>query len=273
MISLHDHLQNQIQNLEQVLEKERKRQIIELEGFESLKLIINQRNESLTKLNENYKQLITDMEIKFNEENLKSEQFIKELEKEVGLKSNVISSMKKKIESLIEKEEQRNNDIINQRNESEDHLNILEKEKLKLHQDFILTENRYKKMIKDLEILVFKVNLENFNLKDRLNKKLQNKIDENKFLLEQKTGNMRERLILLKPNIEDSILVNNKEFINNISNSISLDQNSQKNKINIFGKNKNEYYTTNKIYCNNNPLDIDKEIEKIENQHSLVINL
>jgi len=80
-----------------------------------------------------------------------------------------------------------------------------------------MTENKNKKIIKDLEILVYKINLENFNLKDRLENKLQNRKDGNLILLEEKTENLRDKLTLIKPNKEDFTDISNKDFKNKFS--------------------------------------------------------
>lgn len=264
LLKINSHQENQIQSLEEELERERKRLIIELEGFESLKSIINERNDSLSKLNENNKQLIAEMQISFNEDKLKSERLTKELEKEVELKSNVISTMKKKLESLIENEKHFNYDILNTRNEFEEKLKILEKDKLKLHQDFILAENKYKKMIKDLEVLIYKVNLENFNLKDRLENKLQNIKNENKLLHEEKTENITERPTFTKLNKGDSFENYNSKAKMNNSKNILINQ-EKHNKITTIYSFKD--FENNRIYKNQNPLDIDIEIEKIENHN------
>ncbi len=262
-----------------------------MEGCESLKFILNERNESLSKLNENNKQLIHDIEIKYNEENSKIKSHLFELERDVEIKNKVISTIKKKLENFMEKDENHNIDIIHLRTEYEESFKRLENDKLKIHQDLILSENKYKKMIKELEILVYKVNLENFNLKDKLENKLQSKKDENKILLEEKTCNLKDKLNLLQPSKDDSV-IDSKNVTKSLKIGINNNENSNKdNNINtsknkniiykVYDKNKNE----NKIIINNfsnnlneystfnleKSLDVDKEIENIENNHLKVI--
>jgi len=139
--------------------------------------------------------------------------------------------------------------------------------------------------------LVYKVNLENFNLKDKLENKLQSKKDENKILLEEKTCNLKDKLNLLQPSKDDSV-IDSKNVTKSLKIGINNNENSNKdNNINtsknkniiykVYDKNKNE----NKIIINNfsnnlneystfnleKSLDVDKEIENIENNHLKVI--
>jgi len=139
--------------------------------------------------------------------------------------------------------------------------------------------------------LVYKVNLENFNLKDKLENKLQSKKDENKILLEEKTCNLKDKLNLLQPSKDDSV-IDSKNVTKSLKIRIHNNENSNKNNNINTSKNKNIIYklndknkNENKIIINNfsnnlneystfnfeKSLDVDKEIENIENNHLKVI--
>jgi len=218
-LEINNQLEARIQELEEFLDSEKQRFSKEKKETVSLKEILEERNESLMKLNENNKQYIVDMEKKLFEDNLKYKNFIDELNKDVQLKENVIKSMKKKLDSLMEKDGNHNYDLINIKLEYEENLKKNEKELLKIKQDFIFQEKKYRKIIKELELLIYRLNFENLNLKDKLESKYKTQQEENKCLLEEKINDFKNNLSdknlnFIKDDEKNNNIRKNQEVIN-----------------------------------------------------------
>lgn len=177
---MNNELEDKIFRIEKDYEKNQLSMLNELNNNEKTRNAQSEIVEKLQNENENYLKRLNELEYKFNEETIKYKNIIEKLEKELDIKASFIVTLTKKLDNSEDKEKYFCDDLKNIRLEYEEKLKIFEKENLKLHQELVINENNYKKLIKNLEILIYKVNLENFDLKEKLNKKLQREITENK---------------------------------------------------------------------------------------------
>ena len=192
MHNLNINLEEKINHLENDLQKERDRLSAEVEGFEALKSLMEERILSLNKLNENNKELIKDLEYKGSEEKNKDNSIIDNLDNEMKMKNNLITLLKNEIEKYEFIEKNLSKDIYEIKKFYQEAQNKLNNEILKLTQENIKNENKYKKMLKDFEILAYKLNLENMNLKDKLDK--INDLENKKLLISEKISYTRNKL-------------------------------------------------------------------------------
>lgn len=262
---INQKLEEKVSNLENEIDSQLKKFTKEIENLEKINLSFKEKNGNLSNMNDIKRNLLIENDIKIKEIDEYYKKNIDKLEKELYLKQKIEESLKEKLENLLEKEENLLREIDDNRIKNKEELTKLEKQKFETLQENILIENNYKKMIKDLEVLIYKINLENFDLKESLDR---NRRDKNSNSYDY--------------NIYDPYPTMSKEDFNNKSNKEiigkeqenfqtevkDINNTDENNNVNNFSQNEFSNYNTN-IHHLFNSIDIDKEINNIESMNNL----
>jgi hypothetical protein len=289
-------LEEKLNNIENEFDLQMKKYTKDIKNLEEINISLKEKNENLTNMNNIKRNLLIENDMKIKDINEYYKKKIDEIEKEMYLKQKIEDNLKEKLENLLEKEDNMNRDLNEIKIKHNEELNFLEKEKYQILQDNILNENKYKKMIKDLEVLIYKINLENFDLKENLDRI---KRDKNSNLYDYNIYNPNPTMTMTKDDFNNNNTNNNINFNNNNTNNNrtntdinrteqrylntderenNINYNNQitnhDNIINNFIK-QNEYSNLNLNYNNNNNqhifnyIDIEKEIDDIEFNNNL----